>query len=282
MQMIGALEQSQRQQGGLPADFGGTSPTNVRTGKRGTDIVSAQIDFPIQESQTLLARSKEAENVIAIAMSKGYSGNKTVSFYVRKMNGVRGQVSYTPNDIFENDVNFVDYPHAGSDANQLAVLVGQLLGLELISEDTGRKLHPLIDDPFHEGELVVAESLQKQLLGAVAAQVEQGTLTAVDIAKLDLMLRQEKVATLADAVVKLHDEEQQRQAGEQPPGAPPGAGPEQMPGLAPPQPGAPAGAAVPPGGGAPPTVGPPTPSEGNLAALLSSLHGPPNQMAQAG
>jgi hypothetical protein len=253
----------------------------VRTGKRGTDIVSAQIDFPIQESQTLLARSKEAENVIAIAMSKGYSGNKTVSFYVRKMNGVRGQVSYTPNDIFENDVNFVDYPHAGSDANQLAVLVGQLLGLELISEDTGRKLHPLIDDPFHEGELVVAEALQKSILGAVAAQIEQGTLTAVDVAKLDIMMRTESVATLADAVVKLHNEEQQRQAGQggEQPGA--AAGPEQMPGLAPPQPGAPAGAAVPPGG-APPSVGPPTPSEGNLAALLSSLHGAPNQMAQAG
>ena len=127
MQMSEQLASEQRQQGGLPTELGGESPTNVRTGKRGSDIMSAQIDFPIQEAQTLLARSKEAENVIAIAQSKAYYGNKTVSFYVRKMQGGRGKVSYTPNDTFDTDVNFVDYPNAGSDANQLTVLLGQLL-----------------------------------------------------------------------------------------------------------------------------------------------------------
>ena len=113
MQMMGQLESNQRQQGGMPSEMGGESPTNVRTGKRGMDIMSAQIDFPIQEAQTILARSKEYENCAAIAVSKGYYGNKTVSFYVRKMKGGRGKVTYVPNEIFDTDVNFVDYPHAG-------------------------------------------------------------------------------------------------------------------------------------------------------------------------
>lgn len=273
MQMMGQLEQNQRQQGGLPAEMGGTSPTNVRTGKRGMDIMSAQIDFPIQEAQTILARSKEAENVAAIAISKGYFGDKTVSFYVRKMKGDKGKVTYVPNEIFDTDVNFVDYPNAGSDANQLAVLIGQLVSLELISEETGRKLHPLIDDPHHEAEKVITEALQKALLASIVAAVQQGTLGPVDVAAISIALDEDR-STLAQAVQAVHAAEQARQAA-QPPAAEAGA-----PGLAPGPGGAPGGAALPPGQ-VPPAVGPPSPSTDNLAALLGQLHAPPQAMANA-
>jgi hypothetical protein len=265
MQMIGLLESNQRSQGGLPQEFAGESPTNVRTGRRGADIMSAQVDFPIQEAQTILARSKELENVAAIAVSKGYFGNKTVSFYVRKMKGGDRQVTYRPNDIFTTDVNFVEYPHAGSDANQLAVLIGQLVGLQLISEDTARKLHPLIDDPHYEEEHVTSEALNKALLAAVAAQVQQGTLSAVDVAKIVTALNEDR-QTLAEAVTAVHEAEQARQTG--------GSG-VAAPGLAPTPQGGPGGSAV------PPTVNPPTPSEANLAQLLSTLHAPPQQVAGA-
>lgn len=268
LEMVSLLESNQRQQGGLPQEFGGESPTNVRTGRRGADIMSAQVDFPIQEAQTLLARSKEHENAAAIAISKGYFGNKTVSFYVRKMKGANGQVTYKPNEIFTTDVNFVEYPHAGSDANQLAVLIGQLVGLQLISEDTARKLHPLIDDPHHEKEYVVSEALQKALIAAVSMQVQQGTLSAVDVAKIVTALEEDK-STLAAAVTAVHQAEQDRQAGSVPNGEP------GTPGLAPSPQGGPGGAAV------PPSVNPPTPSEANLAQLLSTLHAPPQQTAAA-
>lgn len=275
MQMVGLLESNQRQQGGLPQEFGGESPTNVRTGRRGADIISAQVDFPIQEAQTILARSKEYENCAAVAISKGYYGNKSVSFYVRKMKGGGSQVSYVPNEIFTTDVNFVEYPHAGSDANQLAVLIGQLVGLQLISEDTARKLHPLIDDPHHEEEYVVAEALNKALIASVSMQVQQGTLSAVDVAKIVLALEEDK-QSLAQAVTAVHQAEQERQAGVAPGGVP---GPGNAPGLAPAPGGGPGGAAIP--AGAQPSVGPPTPSEQNLAQLLSTLHAPPQQMANA-
>jgi hypothetical protein len=274
MQMTQMLEQNQRAQGGLPAEMGGESPTNVRTGKRGSDVMSAQIDFPIQEAQTILARSKEAENVVGIAISKAYYGNKTVSFYIRKMKGERGQVSYTPNKVFESDVNFVDYPNAGSDANQLTVQLGQLSGLEALSLDTLRTLHPLIDDPEHEKEMVISEALQKALLGSIAQAVQGGTLGPVDVAKITTMLEEDK-SSLADAVQKVHEEEQQRQAAQAPP---PGAG---APGLAAGPGGAPGGAAV-PGGAVPPTVGPPPPSQQNLAAMLQSLHGGATSPVPAG
>lgn len=281
-QTMDLLGQSMRQQGGLPQELGGESPTNVRTGKRGADILSAQMDFPIQEAQISLARAKEHEIEIAIALAKGYAGNKSVSFYVRRMKG-KGAVTYTPNAVFTSDVNFVTYPHAGSDANQLTVLVGQLIGLELISEDTARQLIPLIDDPHHEAEATMAEALNKALLASIASQVQDGTLSAVDVAKIVLQLNEDK-GTLAEAYITVHEAEQARQAGPAPdqgePGVPGGlgapGGPPGQPGLAPGPGGAPGGSAV------PPTVAGPSPSQANLQALLGALHGGASSPQPAG
>ena len=276
MQMSEMLEANQRAQGGLPQEMSGQSPTNVRTGKRGSDIMSAQVDFPIQEAQTLLARSKEAENEIAIAISKAYYGNKQVSFYVRRMKGTRGQVSYTPNKTFDTDINFVDYPNAGSDANQLTVLLGQLVSLKGVSLDSMRRMHPLIDDPEHEKEMVISESLQDALLAAIAQQVQGGQLSAVDVASISLALEENKYDSLAAAVNAVHQQEQDRQAAQPPP---PGA-PEGAPGLAPGPGGAPGGAAVPPGG--PASVQPPAPSAENLAQMLGALKGGAQSPVPAG
>ena len=270
-QMISMLDTAQRSQGGLPAELGAQSPTNVRTGKRGDAVISAAIDFPIQEAQTLLSRAKEKENQVAIAISKAYYGSKTVSFYTRSMKGVpKGALTYTPDEIFTTDVNFVDYPHAGSDANQLAVLIGQLVGLELISEDSARKLHPMIDDPAHEKDAVQSQALMKALLGAIAQEVQAGTMAAADVAQIVTALDEDRT-TLAAAVQKV----QQAKQAQAPPAAP-GAVPGMPPGMPPPAPGQPPGQ-----GGAPPAVNGPTPSQDNLAQLLSSLHGPPQQMANA-
>jgi hypothetical protein len=279
MQMSEMLEANQRAQGGLPQEMSGQSPTNVRTGKRGADIMSAQVDFPIQEAQTLLARSKEAENTIGIAISKAYYGNQQVSFYIRKMKGNRGKVNYTPNKTFDSDVNFVDYPNAGSDANQLTVLIGQLLSLKTLSIDSAQRMHPLIDDPTHEKEMIISESLQDALLAAIAQQVQGGQLSAVDVANISLALEENKYDSLAAAVNAVHQQEQDRQANQPPPGTPPG--PAGAPGLAPTPDGGPGGAAVPPGQ-VPPGVQPPTPSIENLATLLGSLHGGAQSPVPAG
>ena len=275
IQMVELLDQNQKAQGGIPSEFSGQSQTNVRTGKRGDAILSGAIDFPIQEFQGILARSKECENTIAIAQSKAYYGKTQVSFYVRKMKKAGG-ITYTPDEIFTTDVNFVDYPNAGSDANQLAVLIGQLVGLQLISEDYARKLHPLIDDPETMADQVTAEALDKALLQAIAQDVQSGQLSAIQVAQIETALKEDRLS-LAQAVNMVHKQAQEQQPGPPgQPGAPPalGAGP---PGAGGPP--MPPGAPMPPGG--PPSVQGPTPSEANLAQLLGTLHGPPQQAASA-
>src|SRR5690606_3433779 len=78
---IDRLERGQRLTGGIPAEFGGESATNVRTGRRGENILSATIDFGIQEAQQVLAHSMMEENCRAIAIDKGYF-DTSKSFYV--------------------------------------------------------------------------------------------------------------------------------------------------------------------------------------------------------
>lgn len=269
-QTIQQLEENQRQQGGIPMEWSGQSPTNVRTGKRGSDIMSALVDFPVQEAQTILARSREHENSIAIAMAVEYGLKPSKPVFVKRGKGARGWLDYDdPKKLFVTDITEVSYPHAGSDANQLTVLLGQLVGLGLVSEATARRLHPLVDDPDAEAERTISEALNKALLAAISAQVQQGSLAAPDVAFIMNFLDTEK-GNLAKAVMAVHVAQQERQAAQPQPGAP-----ESQPGLAP-GPGGVGGA-----GATPPSVNPASPSEANLANLLSTLHAPPQQTAAA-
>ena len=79
--------------------------------RRGDSILSAVVDFPIQEAQTLLAKSLEAENRIAVAIDKAYYGNDRKSFYVN-WRGAPGMLDYVPNKIFTTDQNRVFFPAA--------------------------------------------------------------------------------------------------------------------------------------------------------------------------
>ena len=117
---IDRLERNMRITSGIPAEFGGESNTNIRTGKRGDAILSAVVDFPVQEAQELLAESLSEENKRAIAIAKTYFGDERRSFYV-SFAGAKGHVDYVPNKDFESDDNVVTYSYAGSDANSLVV-----------------------------------------------------------------------------------------------------------------------------------------------------------------
>ena len=46
---IDRLERAQRLTAGIPAEFGGESGSNIRTGRRGEAVLSAVVDFPVQE-----------------------------------------------------------------------------------------------------------------------------------------------------------------------------------------------------------------------------------------
>jgi hypothetical protein len=262
MQLINYLERNQRVTAGIPAEFGGESTGNVRTGRRGDSILSAVVDFPIQEAQTLFAKSLEAENRIAVATDKAYYGNDRKSFYV-SWRGARGNLDYIPNQIFTTDQNRVFFPAAGVDANNLTITLGQLVGTELMSSRSAREMHPFIDDAEEETDRIVVEGLERAMQAAIEQQAAQGAIPPNDVARIAQLVKTDKME-LAEAIMTAQKEAQERQASQAPAGDP-----SLQPGIAQPGMGAEASPAI-------PEV---TPSAGNLAQVLGSLY--PAQAAMA-
>ena len=79
---IDRLERNQRVTAGIPAEFGGESSSNIRTGRRGDSILSATIDHPVGEAQEIFASSLERENAAAIALAKYFDGDGERTFYL--------------------------------------------------------------------------------------------------------------------------------------------------------------------------------------------------------
>ena len=235
---IDRLERAQRLTAGIPAEFGGESTSNIRTGRRGDAVLSAVVDFTVQETQKTLARSLEEENRIAIAQAKAYAGNKPKSFYVN-MGKTKGKVDYTPNKHFTSDENHVSYSQAGADINNLVIAGGQRLAMGTMSKEAFMRIDPLVEDVEKERDSVVAEQLQQSLLAGLQQQASQGALPPGDLARIMELVKNDNLE-LPEAVAKVQREAQERQAEQVEATAP-----EAQPGIA--QPGAGAEA----GGGAP-------------------------------
>ena len=186
---IDRLERAQRLTAGVPAEFGGESTSNIRTGRRGDAVLSAVVDFAVQESQRILARSLEAENKIAIAMAKSHAGGKSKSFYV-SMGKVKGKVDYVPNKHFTTDDNVVSYSHAGADINNLVIAGGQRLSMGTMSKESFMKIDPLVEDVEYERDAVTAEQLEQSLLAGLQQQAATGAIPPADIARILILLNQ--------------------------------------------------------------------------------------------
>ena len=245
------LERQERLEGAIPAEFGGESGTNIRTGRRGEAVLSATVDFRVQEAQAVFASSLMEEDKIAIAIEKTYWGAKQKSFFIAGRNGV-GKVDYVPNKIWETDFHYVNYPSSGADVNGLIVGLGQRLGTGLMSKESAREADPLITDPELEKDRITAESMEAALLSSIQAQAADpnGPYQPEDLAYLTKLTVEENVP-LYEAVRRTNERAQQRQATAVPAGAPEG-----QPGLATPGMGAEA-----------PQEGGPAGVEGLLASL---------------
>ena len=246
---IDRLERNQRVTAGIPSDFGGESASNIRTGRRGDAVLSATVDFPIAEAQKMLARSLQYENKVAIALAKAYSPNKSKSFYVSLKNAA-GWTDYTPAETFTTDENIVSYSSPGADLNDLVVGGGQRLGMKTMSRARFMELDPLVEDPEHERDLVMAEALEDAMLAGIQQQASTGQLPPADVAAIIKYIQSDRFE-LAKAVEKAHEDAQKRQAtAAPPPGDGQVAAPGTMPGIAQPGMGAeqPAAATQQPGG----------------------------------
>ena len=255
-QALDRLERQERLEGAIPAEFGGESATNIRTGRRGESVLAATVDFRVQEAQELFAASLLEEDKIAIAIEKAYWGEQPKSFFLPGRASV-GKVDYVPNKIWETDFHYVAYSAAGSDVNNLIIGLGQRVGTGLMSKESAREADPLISDPDMEHDRIVSEGVEAALLASIQQQAANpdGPYQPADLA---LLVRKVMVdnKSLFDAVKEVDDAARERQAQEVPQGAPAG-----MPGLAMPGMGAEAPMAGPPPGG------------GGIEALLAQLGG---------
>ena len=219
------LERQERLEGAIPAEFGGESGTNIRTGRRGESILAATVDFRVQESQELLANALMEEDKIAIAIEKTYWGSAPKSFYIPGSAG--GMKDYTPNKLWETDFHYVSYSASGADVNALIVGLGQRLGTGLMSKESAREADPLIQDPELERDRIVAEGIESALLASIQTQAADpnGPYQPDDLAFIAEQVMSNKMS-LSEAIMAAQKRAQERQASQAPVGAP-----ETMPGL---------------------------------------------------
>jgi hypothetical protein len=240
------LERQERLEGAIPAEFGGESGTNIRTGRRGDSVLAATVDFRVQEAQDIFASSMVQEDKIAIAIEKTYWGNSSKSFFITGMGG--GIKDYTPNKMWETDFHYVAYSAAGSDVNSLIVGLGQRLGTGLMSKESAREADPLISDPEMERDRIMAEGIEAALLSSIQAQAADpnGPYQPDDLAYIAEQVQSNKMS-LSEAIMSAQKRAQARQAAAAPQGSP-----ETMPGLSVPGMGMEAGMGGPAG---PPQLG---------------------------
>jgi hypothetical protein len=227
---IDRLERAMRLTSAVPAELTGESASNIRTGKRGQEILSSAIDFYVQEHQDILSASMRFEIERAIAVDVAYFGAKKKSFYVT-FGKEKGRLDYQPSKLWADDRTvIVGYAASGLDANQLTVLGGQLVGIGAMSKKTFMRSAPLVTDPDFEHGEIVKESLEQASLAALEQQAAQGALPLPVAARIGELMASGEVP-LHQALKKAHEEEQQRQADQaaQAPTEP--AGPAQQPGM---------------------------------------------------
>jgi hypothetical protein len=263
-QMQDRLERTGRLAGGLPAELGGESATNIRTARRGEAVLGAAIDMPVQEHQEIFEDSMEAENRRAMAVVKGHWGKKQFSFYIPRTGKIT-QNDYVPDEVFFNDQNVVKYGMTGTDANSFVIAMGQRLQMETISQETFMEMDPVVEDVQEEMARINIGGARRAMMSSVETGASQGQIDPTFIARFAVALQDGKTNP-EDALIKVHKEMQQEQSQQQaampPPGqpAPPGAQPG-MTGA----PGVQGGVPMPPQG------------QGALAQILGNLRKPAAQ-----
>lgn len=232
--MIDRLERAQRLTAGIPAEFGGESATNIRTGRRGDQVLSGVIDFPVGEAQDVLAWGLTDENAAAIALAKHYDGDTPRTIFVGTGNQA-SKVTYVSSDVFRNAQHKVAYPVSGADINSLLMGLGQRIGMGTMSKETAQQLDPWVDSPEMEHDRIIAEGLEQALVGGIQQQAAAGALPPLVVSKVMALVRNDKLE-LAEALTKVVEDaqraEQEAQAAQGPPGVDAAMAPAAQAGLA--------------------------------------------------
>lgn len=214
-QLIDRLEYNERHSGSAPPEFGGSGATNVRTGRRGGQVMGATVDEYIATYQLRLAQSLTAEIDIAARIDRAYFGDRDKELFVT-LKGAAGTVKYKPNDLWETTTVTVRYPFAGTDISNLTLEAGQLVGLEALSRERLMELHPLVPDVEKEKDQITAENIERaffQNLMTMAAD-PASPVTMSMLSRLRQMILSDKVEWW-DAWDRLQKEAAEEQAAMQ-------------------------------------------------------------------
>lgn len=227
MDLIDRTEGAERMSAGLPPEFGGASSTNVRTGRRGAQVMGAAVDFTISEAQDVFAESLNEENQIAIAIDKAYFNHKKV--YQIATRSYSGTVSYTPSDLWETDKHVVDYAMGGVDLQNLPIEGGQRVMMNTMSRETFMEIDPVIADVDAEKRRIFMEGLETAFVSQIQtlAGMPEGPFQPADVGRMMKLASEDKEPW--EIIDILQKEAQERQATEVPQGDP-----AAMPGLSPP------------------------------------------------
>ena len=210
---IDRLERNQRVTAGIPAEFGGESSSNIRTGRRGDAVLSAVIDYPVAEAQETFAFALQEEDKAAISLAKAWDGNETRTIYVGTGNSAKA-VTYVANKVFEHDDHVVSYPATGTDLNSLIIGLGQRVGLGIMSKETAATLDPFIDNPETEHDRIIAEGIEQALVAGIQQQAASGAIPPLVLAKVMRLVQDDRME-LAEALEKVTQEALEQQAAEQ-------------------------------------------------------------------
>lgn len=213
-QTIDRLERSQRVTAGIPAEFGGESGSNIRTGRRGDAVLSAVIDFPVAECQEVLADSLVDENKAAIALAKHYDGSATRHIYVGTGNS-RKPVTYVADTVFPHDDHTVSFPVVGTDMNSLIIGLGQRVGMGIMSKQTAAELDPFVADSEVEHDRIISEGLEQSLVAGIQQQAASGAIPPMILAKVMSLVKNDKME-LAEAMTKVVEDAAKAQQAQQP------------------------------------------------------------------
>jgi hypothetical protein len=262
---IDRLERNQRVTAGIPAEFGGESGSNIRTGRRGDAVLSAVIDFPVAEAQETFGYSLAEEDRAGIELSKMWAPDTKKTMYVGTGNSAR-PVTYVPEETFVTNEHVVSYPASGSDVNSLIQGIGQRVGLGIMSKATASDLDPFIDNPEVEHDEIIAEGLEAALMASLQQKAAAGEIPPLVLSKIMKLVRNDKME-LAEAMNKVNEEAMEEAQKEQEANAPMNADRAMA--------GATVGAMSGPAAGAmaeeQAAIQPPNQDQMNLGSLLSTL-----------
>lgn len=229
-QLVDRLERNTRISSGFVPQAGGESYGALRTGRGLDALMGASIDPRIQEVHELEESWMPHVNKAIFGVYRKWYGSRSYSLYSGWANDDR-RVEFTPNEHIETDENTVSFPVAGADAIQTTQILGSLAGAGMMSVETARSKHPMIDDPEAERDKINAEQLEDAMRASISQQLASGQMPLTVGSRIHELMTEGKSVF---AAVKAADQElREKQAAEAPP---PEQGqiapPPTMPGLA--------------------------------------------------